>query len=308
MFEHMGEKSTNICRICLLEIVETEQHYFLNNDNKLMLQFKLLKLLPKIDLNITTNPIACNKCMITIEEIYEFKQLCIQTETTIRNSRQQGAIKEELHDDNIKVELSNLQMVSDKYLEINKEVPVCIEESSETEMYYCYNCNFNTNKKTILIKHLVLENVKLQHNSGKPFKCNICDHACNTKSALKIHIRKHTSEKPFKCNICDYCSTTKWSLKRHMCKHTGEKPVKCNICDYGCTTKATLKVHLRKHTGEKRFKCNICDHCSTTKWDLKLHKRKHTGEKPFKCNICDYRCNQSVNLKRHMHKHTWKTI
>ncbi|KAK4873318.1 hypothetical protein RN001_015347, partial [Aquatica leii] len=56
----MEEKTTNTCRICLLEIVETEQYYFLNNDNELMLQSKLLDFLPEIDLNITSNPIACN--------------------------------------------------------------------------------------------------------------------------------------------------------------------------------------------------------------------------------------------------------
>ncbi|KAK4878537.1 hypothetical protein RN001_011043 [Aquatica leii] len=49
--------STNTCRICLFEITETKEFYFLNNDNELKLQSKLLEFLPEIDLNITPNPI-----------------------------------------------------------------------------------------------------------------------------------------------------------------------------------------------------------------------------------------------------------
>ncbi|KAK4874701.1 hypothetical protein RN001_014061 [Aquatica leii] len=272
MYENMGEKSTKFCRICLLEIVETEQYYFLNNDNKLMLQFKLLNLLPDIDLNITSNPIACNGCMTAIEEIYEFKQLCLQTETILRNLHQ-GVIKEELHVDNIKVELSSLQIVSDHYLEINKDVPVCIEEPLNTETYYCYNCKFNTKRKKVLVQHLVFENVTLQNTGRKRFKCNICDYCYATKLGLKTHMHKHTGEKPFTCNICDYSCITKWGLKSHMCKHTAEKLFKCNICDYCSNQRSNLKIHMLKHTGKKPFKCNICDYCSIRLEHLKRHKR-----------------------------------
>ncbi|KAK4878612.1 hypothetical protein RN001_011118 [Aquatica leii] len=59
----MGEKTTKKCRICLMEI-ETEQFYFLHNENKLMLQFKLLDFLPQLNLNITPNPIICNGSII----------------------------------------------------------------------------------------------------------------------------------------------------------------------------------------------------------------------------------------------------
>ncbi|KAK4873321.1 hypothetical protein RN001_015350 [Aquatica leii] len=38
--------------------MEAKQYYFLN-DNELKLQYKLLDLLPKIDLNITPNPVVC---------------------------------------------------------------------------------------------------------------------------------------------------------------------------------------------------------------------------------------------------------
>ncbi|KAK4879190.1 hypothetical protein RN001_007336 [Aquatica leii] len=333
----MSEK-TIICRICLLEIVKTEQYYFLNNDNELKLQSKLLDLLPEIvsiqltefkrltlaclqELNITTNPIACNKCITTIDEIYEFKQLCIQTELIIRNLRQQGAIKEELLHNNIKVELSDLQIISNDCLEINTDVPVYIEEPSKTELYYCHKCDFNTNTKTSLIRHLYHKNLKAhicedavekpyifdsnktlltKHTDEKQFKCSICDYCSDRMEQLKSHMCKHTGEKPFKCNICDYCSIYNSNLKIHMRNHTTEKVFKCNICDYCSNRMDQLKSHMCKHTGKKPFKCNICDYCSIYNSNLKTHMRKHTNEKPFKCNICDYCSSRMDQLKSHM--------
>ncbi|KAK4878799.1 hypothetical protein RN001_011305 [Aquatica leii] len=158
----MGE---NTCRICLQELVETEQSYSLTNDDELKLQSKLLDFLPEIDLSITPNPISCQRCTCMIEKVHEFKQLHLQTENTIRNSRQQipldngitcvknEIIKEEMVDD-IKVELSDLQVINNDCLEINTDVPVCIEEPTKTEMLDCSDCDFKTNKHAALVRHM----------------------------------------------------------------------------------------------------------------------------------------------------------
>ncbi|KAK4878803.1 hypothetical protein RN001_011309 [Aquatica leii] len=67
----MGENTTNTCRMCLCGIIETEQFYFLNNDNELKLQFKLLNFLPEIDLNMTPNPITCNRYSVGDFDAFE---------------------------------------------------------------------------------------------------------------------------------------------------------------------------------------------------------------------------------------------
>ncbi|KAK4873319.1 hypothetical protein RN001_015348 [Aquatica leii] len=314
----MEEKPTNRCRICLLEIVKTEQYYFINNDNELKLQFKLLDFLPEIDLNLTPNPIACNSCKITIEEIYEFKQLGIRTETTM--SLRQAVIKEEFLDDNITSEGINKDC-----LEVNTDMPTCIEEPSEPKLYYCFDKDLNLDLIFSLKSHMRKHNKKLfkcnicdycsnhvedlerhmgKHINEKPLKCKICDNFCITKSVLKSNRCKHIGEKPYKCNICDYCSSDMSQLKLHILEHTGEKPYKCNTCDYCSTTKSKLQIHLQKHTGEKPFRCNVCDCWVTTKGVLKRHMLTHMGEKPFKCNICDFCSIHKFNLKRHMRRHT----
>ncbi|KAK4878798.1 hypothetical protein RN001_011304 [Aquatica leii] len=95
------------------------------------LQSKLLECLPQIDLNITPNPITCNQCMITIEEVHEFKQLCMQTEITKLNLRRQipinsglanvkKRIQEKLIDDNVEIQPSNLQIITDNCSETTK--------------------------------------------------------------------------------------------------------------------------------------------------------------------------------------------
>ena len=62
---------------------------------------------------------------------------------------------------------------------------------------------------------------------NKPFKCNICDYSCSTKSDLNRHVASvHEGKKPFKCDICDYSSSRKGDLIKHVAStHEGKKVV-----------------------------------------------------------------------------------
>ncbi|XP_034839021.2 zinc finger protein 782-like [Maniola hyperantus] len=193
--------------------------------------------------------------------------------------------------------------------------------------FECNHCQYTTNYKVHLIKHLCT-----RHTSTKPYSCKVCnykctqkyslelhmrthtgerthhckqcDYKCSRSSVLKNHIRTHTGEKPYNCKHCDYTCSQPSNLKSHIRTHTGEKPYNCKHCDYKCLRSSDLKKHIITHTGDKSYNCKYCDYKCSRLSDLKSHIRTHTGEKPYNCKHCDYKCSQPSNLKSHIRTHT----
>ncbi|KFW90105.1 B-cell lymphoma/leukemia 11A, partial [Phalacrocorax carbo] len=45
--------------------------------------------------------------------------------------------------------------------------------------------------------------------------CEFCGKTFKFQSNLVVHRRSHTGEKPYKCNLCDHACTQASKLKRH---------------------------------------------------------------------------------------------
>ena len=74
---------------------------------------------------------------------------------------------------------------------------------------------------------------RVQSNSSKPFKCELCYKMLSTKRALKVHIETvHEKLKPHQCCFCVKKFSLKHHLKRHIeCVHEKIKKHVCQICD-----------------------------------------------------------------------------
>jgi hypothetical protein len=85
------------------------------------------------------------------------------------------------------------------------------------EGYYCYLCEYTTEKNSDWLKH---QNTKRHLRNGKPktTTCSICEFSTSTHWNLKLHILSHHSTKEerqkykYYCEVCDlvfFCSTYK---------------------------------------------------------------------------------------------------
>ncbi|KAF5278832.1 hypothetical protein FQR65_LT03520 [Abscondita terminalis] len=316
----MAETETITCRICLIECVE---FYSLNEDDHLMLRSKLLDFVPQIDLAATLNPVACEHCTNKINEIHEFKLLCIRNEniskerTIIRQllPYEENFVKEEFNEDVIKTEQND-------YDETHR-------------IFHCYHCSYGTDDKDVLTDHILTHCFKcircnyttfdgslltvhqLIHSPLRILRCNVCDytceHACSNKNL-------------FKCYDCGYRTDKKTTLRRHIVEHKDAKVTKCDFsnleghvsrihtrvklkfkcifCNYDTLDKNTLIVHVRTHINEKPFKCDLCDYSSVVMSNLKAHLCKHTGKWPYNCDQCDYKTASKTKIDVHKKKHT----
>ncbi|KAF5278817.1 hypothetical protein FQR65_LT03505 [Abscondita terminalis] len=332
----MIENSTIKCRICLLEVVEDEKFYYLN-DNNLMLKSKLLGFLPELDLTITQNPVACGECSIEIDKIHRFRHLCLQNEINLKN---QTLL--ETSSNNI------LSLVEDECLLVNTDVPLWIEEStSKTIFYYCHHCHYATNDKRNLAEHIFTHR----------FKCSRCSYTTLDDVAFTSHKEIHSTEEELEnvvreCRDSGYQANTESALNRRLLTHKSRRivksivpyssaaynnKIKCPKCRYTTSNRKNLNVHLvrvhketenvkpeseviEKNPNSKEFKSNLnehklnkkqfrfkCTHCkyktNTIGYFIRHNNTIHS-KRLFYCDTCDYSNMHLFQIKNHMNKYS----
>ncbi|XP_067946169.1 uncharacterized protein [Watersipora subatra] len=208
-----------------------------------------------------------------------------------------------------------------------------LQTTSGLELYSCNKCDFTTERKFYLQKH-----VKVHHND-RPHMCLLpeCGYSARTFSNLKRHQLTHSDERKYPCSQCDLRFKQKIHLDKHINYIHKEKNVKCDFCDYVCANRIPdLKLHMkRRHLKndaddpptylecekcgflaasrrdlKQHFKFHkrgpelklFCEHCSfvtDAKSRLDRHVMIHTKEKPYSCSLCDYRASQKEHIRRH---------
>jgi len=182
---------------------------------------------------------------------------------------------------------------------------VDLESLKMLELYECYNCDFDTTKRSDFIEHL-----KIHPNQTKRYSCSVCGYRTAWKFSLSRHmLSKHSEERPFKCVLCDYSCKVKQTLTGHMRKHSNAKLFSCSICHVKLRDRDSVNRHIKAiHQGitrPKNFKCESCDYRAVSRSQITVHQRVHTGERPFACKECDFTTAIPGSLKYHIvAKHT----
>ncbi|KAF5307409.1 hypothetical protein FQR65_LT06923 [Abscondita terminalis] len=166
----MAESANLMCRICLEDIKEDAEFYSLANEDDLMLHSKLLGVFPQLDLKITQNPIACSQCTITIDDMHQFKELCMETEDILKNRRREQLLP---HRTQIPIEEIGAEIIKEEFA----EGALKIETTDLNTVYYCSRCDYSTSDKIHLTDHI------FSHR----YRCSKCDYTTPSNSSLVSH-------------------------------------------------------------------------------------------------------------------------
>lgn len=164
-------------------------------------------------------------------------------------------------------------------------------------------------------------------------RCHLCDFACFTPLALKIHLRReHHYRKPRvdqgkfdaarheRCPHCDsFFSQKSGNLNVHLKKfHPHKADHRCAICAFSCFAEATFKRHQFKEHGIRPEKKPAdeaappprprdlqCQHCpaqfpAADKSKLLRHvQRNHPETIAFDCDACEFKGVSQLELIMH---------
>ena len=150
---------------------------------------------------------------------------------------------------------------------------------------------------------------KSGRNSGKIYRCTLCDYITGRECKLKSHqdtvhkvIKKfdysrwtYTAEfrtnkrvckkaKNLKCKLCEYIADYKYQLEKHITDiHGKNSKFSCDQCEFKTGYKKYLMQHRKGvHERTKVFTCSICSHKTLTKEKLNEHNDQvHNGKKLF---------------------------
>ena len=187
----------------------------------------------------------------------------------------------------------------------------------------------------------------------KEFQCEYCNYSTNRRSDLTRHVRGHTGENLFHCVKCEYKTARKSDLRRHHLLHAGEKPFKCGVCNYTTSRKTVLLKHMRIHTANlprcrvilvqvtkegqkvinnnaladlpsssnvdttssppkkrrstsasvKMYSCDKCEFVAACRKNYHEQRLSHGKEQKWKCPMCGYMTIRKSDMTRHFNIH-----
>ena len=198
----------------------------------------------------------------------------------------------------------------------NKEVEDKIEFITTikgSKEYICNECNYQTQLRVNVLKHVTSQHLNRNHSQ---FQCGKCKYSTYKKFEYDLHLdTKHANKevedkielitsingvKEFICNECNYQDHSRIHVLRHItAEHLGITHP-CDQCGKEFTNSSNLNQHIkRKHTKNFAFQCDQCEKQFQYESRLKSHIRvKHLGVR-HKCPKCKSQFPEINNLKKH---------
>ncbi|XP_055599468.1 oocyte zinc finger protein XlCOF6-like isoform X2 [Uranotaenia lowii] len=156
-----------------------------------------------------------------------------------------------------------------------------------------------------------LRNHSIQHETSRPYTCDICGRSFRRKGVLKDHMNTvHATEKLFKCTICMESFSSRTIFKSHMNSHTHEKLYQCRHCEKRYLKASDRNMHEKQvHLGIRPFQCNYCPVSFIRDRERRLHERIHTKEKLYTCEVCAEGYDKFAEFKQHrLNEHGLETM
>ncbi|CAG9766011.1 unnamed protein product [Ceutorhynchus assimilis] len=276
--------------------------------------------------------LVCLPCAVQIGRAYAFKQLCEQSDSSLRQYLGKPLLKKHeikdneeiatppaysvsIFDDLVMDSTSSESDIDDQFKDLLPEMPS--DPTSEKIIAQQQLLKLARNQKSRSRKRRVKKS-SIATPQGPLVKkrpistCNVCKKKFLNFKAFRKHLRTHIEDRPFKCKQCSRSFTEENYLNNHMRSHLPEeeKPHECNICKKRFIHPTMLQKHLLRHTNERPFVCKICNKGCFAENSLlkhmKIHEKKE-GDPGLLKHICDY-CRTEFPgaeaLSNHIKQHT----
>ena len=135
-----------------------------------------------------------------------------------------------------------------------------------------FKCQIGTCNFTSVTKYEFNQHLKAIHTVSptKLHSCNECNFETEAKTLLRKHLRTHTSRPKYECERCNRKFVNKDKYEQHVADHE-TVTIRTSTGDY-----FKLEPRLGKNNRVQKFYCNCCDYSTKRMFDLKRHKwRKH---------------------------------
>ncbi|XP_050310522.1 zinc finger protein ZFP2-like [Anthonomus grandis grandis] len=274
---------------------------------------------------------VCLQCAMQIGRAYYFKQLCEQSDASIRqylgkplnNTKQDTLSADSLPEQNSDFSQCFLDVSIDSSTSDSEE-----DEFRQIDTLPAAKVPQDPTSEKIMAQQQLLKLARSQKSKNRKKKnkrdiedavpkkrvigvCNVCKKKFRDMKFLRKHLRSHIEDRPFKCDQCSRAFTEENYLNNHLRSHLPEeqKPHQCSICKKRFFHPSMLQKHILRHNNERPYVCQICNKGCFAENSLvkhmKIHEKKKGDPRLLK-HICDYCKTEfpsaellSVHIKQH---------
>lgn len=175
-------------------------------------------------------------------------------------------------------------------------------QNSESGVYSCKNCDFETAKKDLIKDHV------LEHE--RKYDCPDCSEFFYSPYKYCVHVRKHGIEETYQCPLCTYNTHRRTSVLIHINTiHLQKYIYYCQFCGKGFHDAVTFKEHENNHLGAEPITCIVCQKEFRYTRNLVLHQTRYHRvtimgvQLKNQCPICKKIFSKPTTLECHIKNH-----